>query len=159
MTDTFLHAGHTFRLSTEFDECAGFPWDNDTCGPVSEWTARDKRPGELVLSAHRDRKRFYDFQAACVMARKDWGVKGRKVAADLVMQDYNRLRLWCNDQWSYCTVMVTLLDEDGDPTLYRASLGGVEDDDRDYIMAEAQRLADDCLDELMTVTTLGEPVV
>ena len=41
---------------------------------MSDWSSRDKAPGEMVLSNGRRSKRFYDFAGACRMARQDgWG--------------------------------------------------------------------------------------
>jgi len=74
---TFEHAGLTFRAKIERDDDMGAPWDeHDGRGPVSDWTTRDKLPGELVLSEDRRgrSKRFYDFAEACRIARKEgWG--------------------------------------------------------------------------------------
>lgn len=57
------------------DEHMGAPWEeHDGHGPVSEWTDRAKRPGERVLNEDRGSKRYYDFQEAVKIARRDgWG--------------------------------------------------------------------------------------
>jgi hypothetical protein len=75
MRDTFEHGGLTFRVSLERDEYHGTPWDEeDGHGPVSEWTHRAKRAGELILSSDRGSRRLYDFAEACHIARRDrWG--------------------------------------------------------------------------------------
>lgn len=72
---TFMHNGREYTVTLEPDECHDSPWDNeDGHGPVTEWETRDKRPGELVLNDDRRAKRFYDFAAACRIARRDgWG--------------------------------------------------------------------------------------
>lgn len=67
--------GETFTAKIEADDTGDLPWENfDGHGPVSEWTTRDKEPGELVLATDGRSRRFYDFAAACRMARRDgWG--------------------------------------------------------------------------------------
>lgn len=76
--DTFEHRGYTFRLTVERDDYMSEPWkEHDGHGPVSEWTRREKRPGErLLVSDGRDygSKRYYDVQEATRIARRDgWG--------------------------------------------------------------------------------------
>jgi hypothetical protein len=70
--DTFEHGGARFRFRTEWDSDTGAPWEaHDGHGPVSEWTSRDKRPGERVLCADRGSHRFYDFAGAVRIAKAD----------------------------------------------------------------------------------------
>lgn len=126
----------------------GAPWDNeDGHGPVTGWTRRDKRPDELVLNSNRGEKRYYNFKDACAIALRDgWGCKDldgtetkRQKAAKAAMADYNHLRAWCNDEWSYVGVEVTLLDSEGNPTEVSESVWGIESQ---YAQDEAQTLAD-----------------
>lgn len=42
------------------------------------------------------------------------GESKRQVAAAAALADFNRLRQWCNDQWSYIGVKVELVDDYGD---------------------------------------------
>lgn len=74
-TFEFTHKRKTYVATIERDDSHGAPWEEeDGHGPVSDWTTRDKLPGELVLSEDRGSKRFYDFAAACKQARKEgWG--------------------------------------------------------------------------------------
>jgi len=72
---TVEHDGFTFTLSLEHDSDHGAPWDKE-CGhgPVTDWIAREKLPGELVLNDDGRSKRYYDFAEACRIARRDgWG--------------------------------------------------------------------------------------
>lgn len=155
MTDTFQHQGHNFRIELVYDDTHGAPWDEeDGHGPVSEWTSRDKRPGEMILCQDRHSKRFYDFAAAVAIARAEgWdaapytGTRGER-AARAAMRDFNRLREWCTDQWNYVGVVVHLLDDDGDDMNEAASLWGIESDDYDYHRDVAKELADEILDAL-----------
>lgn len=142
----------TFSVKFERDADSGAPWENSDChGPVSDWERRDKRPGELVLNSGRGGKRFYDFAEACHIARRDgWDAHPyndgtetkRQQAAKSAMADYEYLREWCNDQWEYVGVIVTLLDDEGEETEVSESLWGVESRG-DYHHEQARILADD----------------
>lgn len=57
------------------DDSQGAPWEEcDGYGEVSDWTTRQKRPGEFILSEDGRSKRYYDFAASCRIARQDgWG--------------------------------------------------------------------------------------
>lgn len=146
--DLFVGAnGRFFRVEIERDDCARAPWEEcDGHGPVSEWTTRDKAPGELILVKDRRSQRYYDFAGAVRQARREgWGVaqppegatKGQ-IAAMAARQDYACLRAWCNDEWHYVTVTVT------DPiTGEHESLGRVESDDEVYLAECACNLADE----------------
>lgn len=139
--DTFSRDGKQFRVTFPYDDCHGAPWDeSDMHGPVTEWTRREKAPGELILSSDRGSRRYYDFQAACKIARDVWGFTSREDAAKAARADYERLRRWCNDQWHFVIVRVDLLDDDGDALDY-ATIGGVESDCGDYLAELAGELA------------------
>ncbi len=151
--------GLTFSVSLEPDYDHGAPWEeHDGHGPVSDWTARNKLPGERVLSSDRGWYRYYDVAEATRIAKRDgWGIRpaarealvarlGREptageVAAAAVEADFQYLRSWCDDVWSYVLVVVTLLDTDGGETWLREVIGGVESNADDYIAELAQELA------------------
>ena len=195
-SEDFTLCDGAFRVTIHHDQDHGAPWDeHDGHGPVSDWTTRDKAPGELILSEDRRSKRYYDFAEACRVARRDdwgfmphkltieadvedrapytacggWAIAGpfraydpenfnraiaavyaqhkatfpsaRAYAAAAAMADFNRLRDWCNDNWTWCGVVVEALDEDGEPTGVEASLWGIESDARDYLWEVAEDLA------------------
>ncbi|WP_239482854.1 hypothetical protein [Paraburkholderia sp. C35] len=77
--------GRTYRvrINVQDDIDHGAPWEeHDGHGPVSDWTTRDKRPGERVLSSDRGIKRFYDVQEANRIAEQDgWGLTEEHKAA------------------------------------------------------------------------------
>jgi hypothetical protein len=111
-----LPGGYSATIKIEFDHDSGAPWeDDDGRGIVSEWTDRDKAPGELVLATDRYKKRYYDFAGTMKIAKRDgWdappyktGTKGEQ-AKRAVQADYEYLRAWCNDEWHYCGVIVTV---------------------------------------------------
>jgi hypothetical protein len=73
---TFEHEGFTFKVNFPYDTDTGMPWENcDGHGVVSDWTRRDKRPGEVELCSDRGSKRFYDVQESTKIAKRDgWGL-------------------------------------------------------------------------------------
>lgn len=119
-----IRNGIKFVATIHNDSDHGAPWDEcDGHGPVSDWTRRDKAPGELILCSDRGSKRFYDFAAACKIARLDgWGCKpysiegeaARQKAARAARHDYEVLRAWCNDEWTYCGIAVQAFDANGE---------------------------------------------
>jgi hypothetical protein len=127
----------TIRVRTEQDCDVGAPWEEcDGHGPVSEWTTRDKAPGERVLCSDRRSKRYYDFAAAVAEARRDgWDCApyhaalpnetAGQQAARTAEADFEYLRSWANDEWHYLVLFVSLHGEDGEE-LACDSLGGVE---------------------------------
>lgn len=72
---------------------------------ISGWTTRSKRPGERVLAKSHGSCMYFDWQAACKVAREKWGVaKGNVVQA--VQATFDHLRGWMNDEWCYVGVIV-----------------------------------------------------
>lgn len=156
---TFECDGEQFRADLVSDYDADAPWDReDGHGPVSDWTRRDKVPGERELCENRGNKRYYDFQGAIAIAKRDgWGLNDADAAAlqkrlgraatvgdiraEAVERDFKRLRDWCDNRWAYCGVVVRRLDCDGEPMEERESLWGIESDCREYIEEVARELA------------------
>jgi len=136
------HNGRNYTVKVNYDDAMGAPWqEEDGHGIVSDWTTRDKQPGEWVLAEDRRSKRFYDSAATMKLAKKDhWGLNddalaeleqklGHKptkgeITAESVRRDFEYLRGWCNDDWHYVYVMVT-----DDETGEFDSLGGIESGD------------------------------
>lgn len=161
--------GRPFRAFVEEDEtnASTLPWKNaDGHGVVTEWERRDKRPGEWILCTDRHDKRFYDHAETMRIAKRDgWGLTpehvaelGRKlgrtptdgdIAAEAVRRDYEYLRGWCNDEWSYVGVCVCALDDEGEPIgdKYDHALWGVDSCSDDYIREIARELASKILAE------------
>lgn len=147
--------GFTVTATIYNDDDATPPWEReDGHGEVTEWTGRDKEPGELVLCEDRGKRRFYDFAGAVKTAKRDgWGAtgddgmtKGAK-AAFAARADFERLRRWAADQWRYVGVAVQvekagikLTDQ------YGAALWGIESDCGDYITETANELVSEALD-------------
>ena len=73
--DVIEYEGASFEVRIEPDDFGENPWaSEDGHGPVSDWTTRDKLPGEVILAQDGRYRRFYDFAEACKIARKDgWG--------------------------------------------------------------------------------------
>jgi hypothetical protein len=72
---TFTLEGVDYVAEVHHDSDMGAPWEaHDGHGPVSDWTTRAKRPGEMILNSDRDSHRYYDFAAAVRIARAEsWG--------------------------------------------------------------------------------------
>lgn len=142
------HNGFKFSVTTEHDPDTPPPWENcEGHGPVTDWVRRSKLPGELMLSYSGSSARYYNYKEACRIALRDkWGARGDtagltryQIAALAALEDYEHLKAWCNNEWAYHLVIVTLLDADGNPTGACMAIGGVVDDFGTY----ARDLADD----------------
>src|SRR5690606_5719725 len=70
--DNITLNGLTFSVSLEYDYVHRAPWEEcDGHGPVSDWTSRDKLPGERVLRHDRGSYRYYDVAEATRIAKRD----------------------------------------------------------------------------------------
>lgn len=161
--------GLTYRINIDHDEFASAPWvDSYGHGPVSEWTGRDKRPGELVLCKDRYLRRYYDYAEACRIALRDrWGAPGcpenataRQRAAHAARADYEYLRGWCNNEWYYVHVYVALMR--GEDIVVDEGCGGVSSDDdesiEEFIMEAMRETARATERALLPVPTSETPV-
>lgn len=146
-------AGMTFRVVWSYDDCMNEPWkEHEGHGEVSDWTARSKRPGELVLLKDRGMALYYDFAATVEKARAEgWGrvgfeskTRGERAAA-AVWANFEYLRRWCENQWHWCGIVVTLLDDDGEETDIECSLWGLESEGDDYHAEVIEDLITQCL--------------
>jgi hypothetical protein len=127
--------GYTVTARVERDDDCGTPWENsDGRGPVSDWRRKDtKKPGERVLVEDRGSCRFYDWQEAIKIAKRDgWdaepyntGTKGEQ-AERAVQREFEVLQAWCKDEWWYVSVTLSVSYGDIDLEDYAASLCGVE---------------------------------
>lgn len=106
-SSTETYKGHDITLTWFYDLDCEAPWDHDDGhGPVSDWTRRDKLPGERVLCEDHRSKRYYDFAAAVRLAKKDgWdappyktGTKGEQ-ANRAAEADFKLLKRWCDNDW------------------------------------------------------------
>lgn len=147
--------GFTVKAFCEADDSSDAPWERDDGhGPVSEWTTRDKRPGERLLNKDHGSKRFYDFAAAVKIARVDsWdtepygvGTAGER-AVRAVEADFSRLQAWCSDDWHYVGVCVQVSKNGIELThKYDNALWGIESDCEDYLTEVAGELLDEAVD-------------
>ena len=160
-TETRESGTMSFRIEWVYDHDSDAPWDReDGHGPVSDWEHRSKRPGEMILNSNRGSHRFYDFAEAVKLARKDgwntapfdWPTNGARAHA-AALADFDYLRRFCNDQWHYCGIVVTLLDADGEPDSVDASLWGIESEGDDYHEEVIGELIAECLSQI--TATIG----
>lgn len=154
--DIIEHDGVSFAYWLIQDDDMTPPWDRgDGHGPVSDWTKRDKRPGELVLSVDGGHWRLYDYQEAMRIAKRGgWdakpfgeGTKGQR-AHRAVMADFDFLRRWCDDQWYYVGVVVAMINEDGEIMQEGGSVWGIESDADDHLEMIAHELAGEMLQSI-----------
>jgi len=150
-------SGYRFSVEHEPDYDHIAPWeDYDGHGLISNWTTRDKAPGERVLVTDGRLCRYYDFAGTLALAQKDeWGcphsakhTTHRQEIACAVEADFEYLRRWCHDEWWYVGVVVTLLDDDDNLTNERESLWGIESDADNYLDEVADELADQIVSRL-----------
>lgn len=162
--------GRKFRVDIERYDHIGEPWrEHDGHGIVSEWTRRDKKPGELVMNKNHGLTRFYDFDETLKLARRDgWGLStenvdalsarigrpatSREIIAESVRRDFEHLRAWCNDDWYWCGVIVTdITDDKNKKPDYVHALWGIESTDCEYHFEVASELVDEILSECQEV--------
>lgn len=158
-TDTLTQHGKTYRVDYVYDHDTGAPWENSDChGPVSEWTTRTKKPGERILNSSGQSKRYYDVQQATLDAVTVWGCSHGENAAEAVEKDFRYLSAWCNDEWHYCGIVVTLLGDGGEETDTSASLWGIESDADGYHASVIQDLIGECEHDVNRRTYAGATV-
>lgn len=168
--DEFEYNGNRFHLALPFDDVQDAPWEReDRHGPVTEAPRRanqhgytSKAPGQRYLGEHW----LYDFAEAVRIAKRDgWRAPGDEahIAGDSAKAgwlahraaeaDFKRLSDWCNGRWRYVACVVTLLDDDGDPTDEAASLWGIESDAGDYLEEVARIAFDEVTTNLKAATS------
>jgi hypothetical protein len=164
------YAGLRFAVAVERDDDSTPPWENeDGHGAISDWQRRErttdghvKAPYERILCDdgrnYCSSVRVYDMRESMRIAKREgWGLgpdelaalakrlgrapKTGDVLAESVERDYQRMRAWCNDEWFYVGVVVTLQDVDGNDTPETESIWGIESDSEDYLAEVAQELA------------------
>lgn len=172
---------HTFTLSTgslEFtfgweafpdDGMAPIWKEHDGHGVVSDWTTREKAPGERVLHTDGKSHLLYDVQASQAKAlaqgwdavpyNTDGRETPRQQAAKAVAADFDNLQKWCDGSRYFCVLRVVVLETDGTESEIDTYLGGVEagDDMDDYLIEHAKEMGSELLLDLGktwgTVTT------
>lgn len=155
--------GFTVSARIEADDYNNAPWEND-CGhgPVTGWERREKRAGERVLCSDGFSKRFYDFAGAVRIARRDgWGCAGgrlpgetaRAYAARAAEADFQRLRAWCNDEWRYVGVVLSVSRNGVLLERLAASLWGIESDAEDHLAKIAEELLPEAIERGREVLT------
>ncbi len=149
--------GFDVKATIYEDSDSGTPWDReDGHGPVSEWTTRDKAPGERVLCENGRSRRYYDFAAAVATAKADgWGFKDAtgtpaEIAAAAAERDYQALKGWCADEWRYIGIVVSVARKGVVLDSHAASLWGIElnypGSDNEYLAEVANELLGEALD-------------
>ena len=156
-TEKQEYRGWTLRVECHVDEHMGPPWEEpDGHGPVSDWTTRDKEPGEMVLHTDGRSRRYYDFAGAVKLARADgWDSEpfnkdGRETPGEqahkAALADFKRLKGWCNDDWHWVGFTSAVISPDGDETEGESVWGF---DDEAYMLEDAFETLRYQVDELI----------
>lgn len=164
-TITTTKDGFEVTASIEQDYHMGPPWEeHDGHGPVSDWRRKEsKRPGERILHEDGGSCRFYDFEEAVEIAKRDgWCAntvdaelervgsitKGER-AARAAEADFEVLKAWCNDEWHWCSVSLSVSKNGIDLDPYAVSLCGIEMNypggDNSYLTEVANELLDEAV--------------
>jgi hypothetical protein len=164
--ETIERGGRQFRVNIEPDYDMGAPWkEHDGHGVISEMVRRDKLPGERILYSDNGCQYFYHVAATMKIAKCDgWGLSveninslarklGRvptrgEVVAEAVDRDFQHLAAWCNEQWTWCGVIVS--DITGDKSAkpdYVHGVWGFESSDDHGIAECVDELVSQCLSE------------
>ena len=151
--------GFTVTARIERDDDMLPPWkEHDGHGPVSEWRPKDsKRPGERILHEDRGSCRFYDWQEAVVIAKRDEWVWASppceprslgQIAEHAVQRDFEHLKAWCDDKWTWCRIVLCVSKGGIEVEDYAACLGGIalNDDDNGHLNEVANELLDEALE-------------
>lgn len=156
-TSTVERDGFTLTARIYADDDTDAPWERqDGHGEVTGWTTRGYFEGERVLSRDGAHARYYDFAGAVETAKRDgWGAEGgqregetaEEYATRAAESDFEWLRAWCNDEWSYVGVAVTVSRADVQLTgEYEHARWGIDSTSPDYIAETAEELAAEALD-------------
>jgi hypothetical protein len=164
--DEQIVGGRVVEITLDHDDYMRPPWEEyDGSGPVSDWRPRDtKRPGEMILPSDRSSHRFYDFEEATKIAKRDgWGLgihefmglmcklrrvpTRKQVAREAVRRDYERLRGWCNDDWSWVVVTVTDVE-----TRVSTCCGGFESTDDQGINEYVENAVEEMMLDIIEAT-------
>lgn len=139
------------------DQISGEPWkESDGHGPVSDWVRRGKRPGERVVSEDRDLYRYYDYEEAIKIAKRDgwdappYGGTTSEKAARAVERDYQAMKAWCDNEWFWCGIVLSVSRAEIELDNHAASLWGIEcnypDSDNEYLTDVANELLPEAIE-------------
>ena len=145
---TELPNGWKIKVEFQRDGDCGPPWEEcDGHGEIYEARHRDECLDNWLLNSDRIWHRYYDWKATLPKAIKErwdakpYGVGTKQERAMRAMKaDYEYLRRWCNDDWWYVGLIVTLLDENNEQ-IDEDSCWGYASNDVGYLCSEARSWA------------------
>jgi len=144
---TTLPNGWQIKVEFQRDDDMCAPWkEHDGHGYVYETHEREEHMDDWELNSERGWYRYYDWKKTLPLAIKDlWDAKpygGNKQerAMRAMKHDCEWLRRWCQDDWWWCGMTVTLLDEN-DFEIDSESCWGYDSDSIDYLCSEARNWA------------------
>lgn len=153
-TITCEAGGFVLTATVYRDDDASPPWKrHDGHGPVSDWTSRQRAPGERILSQDCGNYRYYDVDQAVEIAKRDgWDSppfkKGTKAsrAARAVEADFAHLKAWCDDEWQWVGVAVTVSKSDVELTgKYDHAIWGIESSSGHYLTEVANEMVSEAV--------------
>lgn len=119
-----LPRGWKIKFKIQYDSDHEPPWEDcDGMGVVTDWIhgSLDEEQYGWELCGERFSHRYYDWKATLPIAIKEgWGAPPYKTgtkheqAMRAMRKAYEVLRDWCNDNWWYVGLIVTLYDENGE---------------------------------------------
>lgn len=145
---TELPNGWKIKVKFQHDEDYGPPWkEHDGHGETYETRYSEDHMDDWCLNSERYNYRYYDWKATLPKAIKEcwdaapYGVGTKQERAMRAMKaDCDALRRWCDDDWWWVGMIVTLLDEN-DEELDEESCWGYESNCIDYLCSEARAWA------------------
>jgi len=145
-TITCTVKGYDVTARVVRDNDTGAPWkEHDGHGSVSEWTSRPKHAGELVLAKDPGSFRYYDFQEAVKIAKRDgWGLGTPEEAA---RKDFEAMRAWAADEWFWCGVVLSVSRNGVMLDTHAAGLWGIDCNYPNSDNAYLREVANDLLSE------------
>lgn len=134
------------------------PWSReDGRGVVIEGVDRDPRPGERLLSREHNLSCYYDTNATMAKAIKEgWDAEpfgtgtAEERAARAVDADFNYIKAWCDNDWSYVGIGITVsrlgvpLTDSTTNSVWGNELNA-SGSDNDYLTENANNLLPDAL--------------
>ena len=150
--------GFEVTASVQRDNDMGPPWkEHDGHGVVSDWRPKNsKRPGERIMCEDRGSCRFYDWAASIKIAKRDgWdaepygvGTKGER-AVRAVQRDFESMKSWCENEWHWCGVVLSVSKGNVEILDHAASLWGIEcnhpNGNNNHLMDVANELLDEAI--------------
>lgn len=103
------HEGFLITAHIEADDDAQAPWNHeDGHGPVSDWTMRPMKSGEMILHQIGPTCRYYDYAEACKIAKRDgWSFAPNHIEIESGANGLHRAKALYTDELNESVTMVS----------------------------------------------------